>query len=117
MGAKNVVLIESDERKVSFLREISRILGLGVEIINDRVENISIEVNVIVARGFSALDKIFDITRNIHYNKMVLLKGQNVEFEIDSAYKNWEFSYTKNKSITNADSYILDIINVRKRKD
>ena len=103
MGAEAIVLVESDERKVSFLREVSRILGLGVEVINDRVENISIEANVILARGFSALDKIFDITSHIHYNRMLLLKGQNAEFEIDNAYKEWEFSYIKHKSITNID--------------
>jgi 16S rRNA (guanine527-N7)-methyltransferase len=40
LGA-DVVLVESDQRKATFLRETARVLGLKLRVVNDRVESIS----------------------------------------------------------------------------
>jgi 16S rRNA (guanine527-N7)-methyltransferase len=117
LGVKNIILVESDERKASFLREVARILSLNLEIVNDRVENTFIKADIVVARGFSALDKMLDKIENIEYFRMLLLKGENAESEISEASKNWEFCHKKHKSITNSESYILDITNVQRRKN
>ncbi len=117
LGLENVILIESDERKTSFLREVARTLNLDLEIVNDRVEKIFIKSDIVVARGFSALDEMLDKVNNIEYSRMLLLKGKNVESEISQASKNWKFCYKKHESITSAGSYILDITNVRRREN
>jgi 16S rRNA (guanine527-N7)-methyltransferase len=115
LGIENIILVECDERKTSFLQEVSRLLNLNLEIINDRVENLSIVSNVMVSRGFSALGNILDKTNNIQFSRILLLKGKNAELEIAHAKKDWEFDCKKHQSITSMDSYILDITNVQKR--
>jgi 16S rRNA (guanine527-N7)-methyltransferase len=115
IGMENIILVESDERKTSFLQEASRLLSLNLEIINDRVENLFIASDVIVSRGFSALDNMLDKTKKIQYSRILLLKGKNAELEIADAKKLWDFDCKKYPSITSMDSYILDITNVRKR--
>jgi 16S rRNA (guanine527-N7)-methyltransferase len=115
LGIENITLVESDERKTSFLREVSRLLGLNLTIINERVENLLIESDIIISRGLSSLNNMLDKTSNIQYYRILLPKGKNVELEITNAKKYWEFDCKKHQSITSIDSYILDITNVRKR--
>jgi 16S rRNA (guanine527-N7)-methyltransferase len=112
LGVENVIMIESDIRKVSFLLEASRQLNLKTQIINDRVENIQIKGDIAIARGFSDLNNILKLHTNIQTTRILLLKGKNVELEIAEAKKNWLFSYQKHKSITSPDSFILEISDV-----
>ena len=116
LGIKKVILVESDRRKCSFLMEVKRILGLNVEILNERVENIDCKVDVITSRGFSSLSNILEIASKIgKYDKLLLLKGQNYSLELKEAVQNWEFRCINHPSITNFSSCILDITDVRKK--
>lgn len=111
----NVVLVDSDTRKISFLREVVRRLGLKVEIIEDRAENVVDKCTTIVCRGFASIDRIFKLTSNIECDRFLLLKGKNVEDELVEANKKWIFSCKKYKSITSEEACILEITNVRKK--
>ena len=51
LGVENITLVDSDQRKCSFLLEAARLLNLKLKVINDRVENIC--------------DKEFDVCREI----------------------------------------------------
>ncbi|MGV2432135.1 MAG UNVERIFIED_CONTAM: 16S rRNA (guanine(527)-N(7))-methyltransferase RsmG [Rickettsiaceae bacterium] len=115
LGIETLIMIEADARKASFLTEVSRQLNLNTQIINDRVENIHIQGDVSVARGFSSVNNIFKCCANIQTKKFLLLKGKNVELEITEARKNWLFSCQKHKSITSIDSFILEISNVHEK--
>lgn len=110
-----VKLVESDTRKCSFLREIVRKIKLEAEIIEGRVEEVKSSCDVIVARGFAEINRIFDLTQKIRCERFLLLKGKNSQEEIDNAEKDWIFDYKKYKSISADDSFILDINNVRKK--
>jgi len=116
LGVKNITLVDSDQRKCSFLLEAARLLNLKVRVINDRVENINDEeFDVVTARGFASIDRVFREVVRIKSNKILLLKGKNHDLDIQEALQKWEFEYITYPSITNFSSHILDITNVRKK--
>ncbi len=104
-----VHLIESDERKCEFLKNVSRETGAAVTVHNGRVENIlpGLGATLLTARAFAPLDEIFRLT-GWDGTEMLLLKGRDAQKEIDAALKNVSFAYDM-KPAFNADGYILRI--------
>ena len=116
LGVENITLVDSDQRKCSFLLEAARLLNLKLKVINDRVENIcDKEFDVVTARGFASIDKVLNEVSSIKSNKILLLKGKNYNTEIQEALQRWKFEYITYPSITDFSSHILDITNVRKK--
>ena len=116
LGAQNITLLDSDNRKCSFLLEVARLLGLQLEVINDRIENVyDKEFDVVTARGFASITMILQSVDSIKTSRILLLKGKNYEFEIQEALQEWDFRYITYPSITNFSSCIVDITNVRKK--
>ena len=115
LGVKNVTLIESDTKKCNFLLEISRILGLNLKIVNDRIENVKLNVDLLTARGLSSLNSMFYSTNGLGFSRMLLLKGEQVDLELAEAKTGWEFQCKKHNSITKSGSYILDIVDVQRK--
>lgn len=95
-GIKNITMIESDERKCVFLNQIKNTYNLDVNIVNDRVENISIlKADIVIGRAFANILTFIKLTSNI-INKdteFYLLKGVNVKNEINNAIKFYNFDY------------------------
>lgn len=106
-------LIECDIRKVAFLQEVSRILEVEVKIVNDRVERLRLDCDTIICRGFAPLSRIFSYTNKAKYGRFLLLKGKNVQQEIEEANKEWIFEYKAYTSTTSVESSILEVINVQ----
>jgi 16S rRNA (guanine527-N7)-methyltransferase len=116
LGMQKVILVDSDQRKCSFLSEVKRILGLDIEVINDRVESIeNVKVDIITARGFASLNEIFKSVQNIHYKRMLVLKGESTKNEIIKAQLYWNFACIKHISKTHGGSYVLDIKDICKK--
>lgn len=120
LGVKSITLVESDMRKVAFLREASRIANAPVQVENKRAETILLDnIDVVTARGFAPLEKIFSILESglTPRHKMVLLKGREYEKEIAEAKANWHFDYKKIHSITDNNSAVLIIENIYKTRN
>lgn len=116
LGIENVWLVDSDQRKCSFLMEVSRLLELKAQVINNRIEKVEeVNIKIITCRGFTSINNIFIQTQKIKRDKMLLFKGKNYKNEIAEALQKWDFEYITYPSITNCSSYILDITNVRKK--
>lgn len=82
---EKIILVESDNKKCIFLQEAARELSLPVQILNERIENVSnIKADVITARGFSTLKNI--IRLGIPFIKketiFLLSKGEKAHNEI-----------------------------------
>jgi len=111
-----VHLIESDSRKCAFLNEVARHVKKGIHIHNERIEKItSWKTDVITARALSSLDKLLELSNIFEdENKLCLfLKGENVVEEINEANENWNFNYTKHKSLSSSTGCILEITNLK----
>ena len=64
---QKIILIESDLKKSLFLKEVSRQLNLGIEVINDRVEKIeNLKADILTCRAFSELNQILILCKKIY---------------------------------------------------
>lgn len=116
---KNIHLIESDSRKISFLKEVARLTEADVSIHHDRVEKISIDnVSIVVSRACASLDKLFSYSINFVSHETICLfhKGKNYSKDIDEAKSNWDFDTVILPSVTDKEGVILKVTNLRKRR-
>lgn len=113
----NVTCIESIGKKVSFLSTVKETLGLdNLTIYHGRVENYISALphnsdSVFTARAFAPLVKILDYTHKTKY-RLFLLKGREIETEIQTAKIKYKFDYELIPSKT-GDGYIIKIQNCR----
>lgn len=110
-----VLIVECDSRKVSFLREAQRLVGAKVSLIEERVENLGVKCDVVVCRGFASIARILKLTQGVDCGRFLLLKGKNTEEELLEANKEWIFDYKKYRSKTSEESCVLEITNAKKR--
>lgn len=111
---QQIILVESDTKKATFLQEVKRQLGLHIQVKNERIEKIDgIKADVITARAFAELGQILTLCQNIVSRETILIlpKGNTVEKEI----KNNEIvcKINKLKSFTNSDSFVLKVEDVQ----
>ena len=114
----NVTCIESIGKKTRFLETLKQELDLpNLTIINDRIENflsktpVKADKFVFTARAFAPLIKILDYTHKTKF-RLFLLKGREIESEINTAKTKYKFDYKLYKSET-GDGFIICISNVK----
>ena len=113
-----VILYEKSHHKSAFLRNVSRELKLNTEIIQNNIFDAqNMESGTIMARAFKPLPVVLDLVyKNFSsYKNLILFMGKNGEKILAEALKNWDFDFEKKKSITNKDSFLLNIKNIKKR--
>lgn len=108
-----IVLIESDNKKNVFLKEISRVLDLNLEIINSRIEDVTdIKADVITSRALGSVSLLLKLGSTFYKKdtSFLLLKGEAVDIEL----KNVSLVCKKEKitSKTNKNGCILKITEV-----
>ena len=69
-----------------------------------------------MARAFKPLPIILELLdKNFsNYKNLVLFMGKSGKNILEETLKDWDFDYEKKKSITNEDSFLLNIKNIRK---
>ena len=113
-----VHLYEKSHHKSAFLRDVSRELKLNTEIMQKNIFEVqNLDSGTIMARAFKPLPIILDlIYKNFSsYKNLILFMGVNGEKILEDTLKNWDFNFEKKKSITNKDSFLLNIKNIRKK--
>lgn len=92
MGAGDVHLVESDQRKGAFLRQVIRETGADATVHSERIEALEPQrVDIITARALAPLDRLLPLAAR-HKRKdteIWLLKGQHVEEELTQASISW----------------------------
>lgn len=114
----NVTLVESIAKKTLFLQHVKEITGTNVEIVNQRIENLSgRKFDVVTARAVTSLDKLFDYAYPLMHKKSVCIfsKGESYRDELAAAATKWSFICKEVPSVTNPQSVILKIYNLTKR--
>ena len=104
----HVKLYEKSPVKRAFLRDISDRLTLKIEILGN-IYDYSINTDYIVSRAFKKLDRIIQVSREIakKSHKLIILKGQNAQKDLEKAFKKEKYDYKLENSITNEDSKII----------
>ena len=109
-------LVESDQRKCVFLRTAIRELGLKVEVLNDRIENIPpLEANVVSARALAELPLLIGLaSRHMKSDGIAIFpKGKNWKVEDAKARKSWSYSNESIPSKTDPSAAILKIKEIK----
>ncbi len=106
--AFHVKLYEKSPVKRSFLKKVIDDLNLKAQVLGDVRDEI-IESDIIVCRAFKKLDNIIQVSREIAKKpyKLIILKGQNAQEEINKSFKTKKYPYKLERSITNKDSKII----------
>ncbi|MGE4063909.1 MAG: 16S rRNA (guanine(527)-N(7))-methyltransferase RsmG [Rhodospirillaceae bacterium] len=120
LGVSNVHLVESDQRKVAFLREAARVTGVTVTLWDRRIEQVPpFTAGVITARALAGLDKLLAWTEPFRGPETLcmFLKGQTVEAELTEAYKQWTMRIDRQKSLTDPTGTILALREVCRVRD
>ena len=111
-------LFEKSYHKSSFLKEVSKELNLETEIIQKDVFKIK-ELNsgTIMARAFKPMPIVLDLVyKNFNkYKNLILFMGKSGKKTITETLKDWDFEYKEKRSLTNEDSFLLSIKNIKKK--
>ena len=114
-----VKLIEKSTKKASFLREIVNYLNLNVEVlnINALTHAKKLEADLIVARAFKPLKTILELMHNKaeNWKKILIFLGKTGQDELLQASKSWDIKYKQRVSVTNSDSMVIEINNLKKK--
>ena len=109
-------MVESVGKKTSFLKTVTRELGLPVTVHTARAENLPpLKADILTARAFAPLPRLFAYAQPHLSNSAILLlpKGESAEKEIESARMGWHFDVESFKSLTDEAAAILKITGLR----
>ena len=112
LGQPEVILIESDRRKASFLREAARHLDCtGVTVIAERIEGQRLQGKVITARALAPLEKLVAYAEPLLEpgGICLFLKGRDFSREIEDARRFWNMRISVFPSATSDSGKILKL--------
>lgn len=113
IGCTNVSLIESDQRKCLFLKDVARQTGVKCEIINERIENVEGEFDLITARALADLSQLLNYVVHLcPKGNALFLKGQSVDDEVRRAQDAYRFDIRNHPSMTDNNGVIIKISNL-----
>lgn len=111
MGLGQVHLIESDQRKATFLREAARIMDVMVHVHAKRVSDVVIDrkVDFVTARALAPLNELVGMSFQWLYGGATgfFLKGKNVLEEVQSAQKEYSLDVESIPSLADPEGVIL----------
>ena len=117
MGHKKIFLVESDQKKCTFLREVAMLCEIEVSIFNTRIENLEYkDVDLIMSRALAPLSKLIDYvelfidkspSKKKSFPNMLFLKGKSYKQEISDLHKNKNLFFYEYPSLTDKYGKIL----------
>ena len=112
LGAGDVQLVESDQRKAVFLQTVIRELGLSARVSNQRIETLpACQPDVIIARALAALPKLMSLIAPQLHNDLtcLFLKGASVDEELTNFQTYSTMIVHLYPSVTNDDGVIVKL--------
>ena len=113
-----VNLYEKSHHKSEFLKEVSKELNLNTNVIQKDIFTVkNIETGTIMSRAFKPLPVILDlVSQNFRrYKNIILFMGRTGKKTLNDTLKGWDLDYEIKKSLTNDDSFILNIKKIKKK--
>ncbi len=113
-----ILLYEKSYHKCAFLKEVSRKLRLNTEVIQKDIFSLNqIKTGTIMSRAFKPMPIILDlVNRNFSkYKNIILFMGSSGRKILNDSLEVWDMDYEEKKSLTNNDSFILNIKKIKKK--
>ena len=117
-NSMKIKLYEKSHHKCVFLKDVSEKLELNTEIIQKDVFKLrDIETGTIMSRAFKPMPIILDLVqKNFRkYKNIILFMGKSGRKILNETLKIWDLDYEEKKSLTNKDSFLLNIKNMEKK--
>ena len=111
-------LYEKSHNKCVFLKEVSKKLNLNTEIIHKDIFTVkNIETGTIMSRAFKPMPVILNLVRENFrkYKNIIFFMGSSGKKILNETLKKWDLDYEVKKSLTNDESFILNIQKIRKK--
>jgi len=113
-----VHLYEKSHHKSDFLREVSRKLKLKTEIFQENIFDIKkLETGTVMSRAFKPMPVVLDLVYEnfTSFKNLICFMGKNGKKVFENSLKDWDLEYTEKKSLTNKDSFLLNIKKIKKK--
>jgi len=113
-----VILYEKSFHKSKFLIDMSKKFNLNTEVHQKNIfEEKNLSTDVIISRAFKPLPIIFEIAKKNFksFKFIILFLGKSGRKILNEALESWKFDYEEKKSLTNPDSIIIKVSNLRKK--
>ena len=117
-NSMKIKLYEKSHHKCVFLKDVSEKLELNTEIIQKDIFKLrDIETGTIMSRAFKPMPIILDLVqKNFRkYKNIILFMGKSGRKILNETLKIWDLDYEEKKSLTNKDSFLLNIKNIKKK--
>jgi 16S rRNA (guanine527-N7)-methyltransferase len=112
-----VTLVESDQRKASFLREAARITEAPAQVVAARLEQAVVPpAAVVTARALAPLPRLLGWAERFLApgGICLFLKGRQAEDELTAAAAEWHMAASRHRSRTSPDGVILLLSDIRR---
>jgi len=113
-----VHLYEKSYHKSHFLKEVSDKLKLNTKIFQKDIFEIkNLKTGTIMSRAFKPMPVILNLVYEnfSKYKNLIFFMGESGKKVFENSKKNWELDYTEKKSLTNKDSFLINIKRIKKR--
>jgi 16S rRNA (guanine527-N7)-methyltransferase len=117
MGAGSWTLVEADGKKIAFLREVARVTGTSVTLLQQRLETLhGLALDVVTARACAPLPRLLDYAAPLLApgGQALFLKGREAAAELAAARGAWTFEAELLPSVTDPEARIVRMRNVRR---
>ena len=113
-----VTLVEPRRLRAEFLQRVANELDLVVAVHLSKVEALRGQFDSITARAVASADKLLHLSAHLAHSgtKWILPKGKSAQSELADAEVNWHCEARVEPSITDAESAILLLSEVRAKK-
>ena len=117
-NSMKINLYEKSHHKCVFLKDVSKKLNLNTEVIQKDIFTVkNIETGTIMSRAFKPMPVILNLV-NENFKKfknIVLFMGNSGRKILRETLEEWNLDYEEKKSLTNEDSFILNIKKIQKK--
>jgi 16S rRNA (guanine527-N7)-methyltransferase len=113
-----IILYEKSHHKCTFLRDVSKKFNLNTEVIRKDIFTVkNIETGTIMSRAFKPMPVILNlVNENFRkYKNIIFFMGANGRKTLNEALKEWDLDYEERRSLTNDESFILNIKKIKKK--
>jgi len=114
----NVHLYEKSYHKSHFLRDVSEKLNLNTKVFQKNIFEIkNLETGTIMSRAFKPMPVVLNLVYEnfSKYKNLIFFMGQSGKKIFENSKKNWEMEYVEKKSLTNEESFLINIKKIKKK--
>ena len=111
-------LYEKSYHKSRFLKEVSEKLNLNTKVFQKNIfETKNLETGTVMSRAFKPMPVVLDLVYEnfSKYKNLIFFMGKSGKKIFEKSKDDWSLEYIEKKSLTNDDSFLLNIKKISKK--